>query len=58
MMRAFFYFEKVKRFGDVPWYDAPLEADDPPLYKPQDSREFIMTKVLEDINYACDNMRG
>lgn len=58
MMRAFFYFEKVKRFGDVPWYDAPLEADDPALYKTQDSREFIMNKVLEDINYACDNMRG
>ena len=22
--RAFFYFEKLKRFGDVPWYDKEL----------------------------------
>lgn len=57
MMRALFYFDKVKRFGDVPWYDKPLEADDPDLYKTQDSREFIMNKVLDDINYACDNLR-
>lgn len=57
MMRALFYFDKVKRFGDVPWYDKPLQADDPDLYKTQDSREFIMNKVLEDINYACENMR-
>lgn len=50
--RAYFYFEKVKRFGDVPWYDKQLESNDPELKKPQDSREFIMKKVLEDLNFA------
>lgn len=58
MMRALFYFDKVKRFGNVPWYDKALEADDPELYKTQDSREYIMGKILEDINYACGNLRG
>ena len=37
--RAYFYFEKVKRFGDVPWYNKPLESNDPDLKKPRDSRQ-------------------
>lgn len=50
--RAYFYFEKVKRFGDVPWYDKQLASNDPELKKPQDSREFIMKKVIEDLDFA------
>ena len=50
--RAYFYFEKVKRFGDVPWYDRQLGSADPELYKPRDSREFVMQKMIEDIDYA------
>ena len=30
--RAYFYFEKVKRFGDVPWISKPLDVEDPELY--------------------------
>lgn len=54
--RAFFYFEKVKRFGDVPWYDVELGSADEALYKPRDSRELVMTKMLEDVDYAIDNL--
>lgn len=54
--RAYFYFEKIKRFGDVPWYDRQLASDDPELYKPRDSREFVMQKMIEDIDYAIDNL--
>lgn len=54
--RAYFYFEKVKRFGDVPWYDMVLEVGDEGLYKARDSREFVMDKVMEDINYAIENI--
>lgn len=50
--RAYFYFEKVKRFGDVPWYDKQLASNDPELKKPQDSREFIMAKMMEDLDFA------
>ena len=56
--RAFFYFEKIKRFGDVPWIDKELETDSPELYKPRDSREFVMTKMLEDIDYSIENLSG
>lgn len=52
--RARFYFEKVKRFGDVPWYDVELGSTDSDLYKPRDSREFVLTKMIEDIDEAID----
>ena len=54
--RAYFYFQKVKMFGDVPWVDKTLGSGDPELYKPRDSREFIMTKMLEDIDFAINNL--
>ena len=55
-MRCYFYFKKVKRFGDVPWIDRQMESDDPGLYAPRDSRELIMQKMIEDIDYAIDNL--
>lgn len=54
--RAFFYFEKIKRFGDVPWYEIELGSADEELYNARDSREFVMTKMIEDIDYAIANL--
>jgi hypothetical protein len=54
--RAFFYFEKVKRFGEVPWYDTELGSADEALYNPRDSREVVMTHMIEDIDYAIENL--
>jgi hypothetical protein len=54
--RAWFYFEKVKRYGDVPWIDKPLDVEDPALYGPRDSRTVVMDKVLEDLDYAIANI--
>lgn len=54
--RAYFYFEKVKRYGDVPWVDRPLSSDDKDLYKGRDSREMVMEKVMEDIDFAIANL--
>ena len=54
--RAWQYFEKVKTFGAVPWYDTPIDPEDMvALYKPRDSREFVMEKVLEDLDFACEH---
>lgn len=51
--RAWFYFKKVKEFGDVPWYSKPLNTNDEELlYKGRDSRELVMDSVLNDINFA------
>ena len=54
--RAYFYYNKVKRYGDVPWYDTQLESDSEQLKRPRDSREFIMQKMLEDIDFAIANL--
>jgi hypothetical protein len=50
--RAYFYFTKVKYYGDVPWVDTPLASDDPELYKARDSRKVIMQYVMDDLDYA------
>lgn len=54
--RAYFYFEKVRRFGDVPWYDKELSSTDPELYKPRDSRELVMQKLLTDLDFAIEHL--
>lgn len=55
--RAYFYFDKVKSFGDVPWYGEVIEQDDEELlYKARDSREVVMDSVLADIDYAIENI--
>jgi len=54
--RAWFYFEKVKTFGDVPWCDKALSSNDPDLFAPRDSRVLVMDKIIEDINYAIENI--
>jgi len=55
--RAYFYFEKVIRFGNVPWVGKPLDvADTLILYGGRDPRTLVMDSVLADINYACENI--
>src|SRR5699024_3135407 len=54
--RAYFYFNKVKRFGDVPWYSDVLKEDDEELYKARDYRKLVMDSVFADIDYAIDNI--
>ena len=56
--RAYFYFEKVKRFGNVPWIGEPLGVDDPILYGGRDSRTLVMDSVIADIDYACANIKA
>lgn len=54
--RAQFYFDKVKRFGDVPWIDHQLGSSDPLLYAARDSRELVMQNIIEDLDYAIANL--
>lgn len=55
--RAYFYFNKVVRFGNVPWINKPLSVSDTLiLYGGRDSRTLVMDSVLADINYACQNI--
>ena len=55
--RAWFYFDKVKRFGDVPWYETVIQTGDIDLlYKARDSREFVVGKIIQDLEIAVDKL--
>jgi len=55
--RAYFYFDKVKRFGNVPWINRTIEVDDDEtLYDPRHDRFGVMEYVLEDLNYAIQHI--
>ena len=54
--RAYFYFEKVKRYGDVAWVDEPIDANDKTLYRGRDPRAMVMEHVLDDIDFAIENL--
>ena len=55
--RAFFYFEKVKRFGAVPWIGKALDVKDADLYKTRDPRTLVMDSIIADLDYAAANLK-
>lgn len=57
--RAYFYFDKVKRFGNVPWIGKPLNVTDTDiLYGGRDPRTLVMDSILADLDYACANIKA
>lgn len=55
--RAVFYMGMVKRYSDVPWYGNLLNPTDEDLYKPRDPREYVMERVMEDLEFASNHVR-
>lgn len=56
--RAAFYMDKVKRYSDVPWYDKVLSTNDEDLYKARDSRDYVISKIFEDYQFAAKNVKA
>jgi hypothetical protein len=57
LFRAWWYYQMVRKFGDVPWYSKPLDVNDSvALYKPRDPRKLVMDSVLADLDYATANI--
>lgn len=55
--RAMFYYEKVRKYGDIPWYDHVIsDSDKASLYRARDSRGFVMQKVMEDLDKAIEGL--
>lgn len=55
--RANFYFEKVKWYGDVPWYGVVIENTDlDNLMKPRDPRTLIMDSIMADLDFAIQHL--
>lgn len=52
-----YYYEKVLRYSDVPWYSRDLQTTDKELlYKTQDSRALVVDSVMADLEYAVKTM--
>lgn len=54
--KAFYYFDKVKQFGDVPWLSSSLTPESEDLYRARDSREIVIANVLADLDFAIANL--
>lgn len=54
--RAFFYFDKVRIYGDVPWVERTLSSEEEALYNGRDDRKVVFEKMLEDIDYAIAHL--
>ena len=55
--RAYFYYDKLVRFGDVPWIDRTLKIDDEALYGERDSRTLVVQKIIDDLDFAFNNIK-
>lgn len=54
--RAYAYFNLVVSFGDVPYFDKPVDETKPEeMYKDRDDRGYVMDKVYDDLKYAMEN---
>lgn len=57
LYRAWQHYKLVRAYGDCYWVDKVLDPNDTEiLYGPRQSRNSVMDKVLEDLNYACANI--
>ncbi len=54
LFRGWFYADKISKFGRAPWVEHGLTVDSEELYAPLNSREEVMTKVLADLDFACE----
>lgn len=56
LMRAWQYWDLVRKYGDCTWLDHVPDINDPLLFAAREDRDAIMDKVLEDLNFACNNI--
>ena len=55
--RAWFYFDLLKKYGDVPWYSEVIELEDQEaLMRPRDSRVLIADSILADLDQAITHL--
>ena len=53
--RAWFYYNMVRQYGDIPWYDHVIGSNDTEdLKKPRDPRGYVMLMVMKDLDKAYE----
>lgn len=53
-IRAWHYATLLQTFGGVPYIDQVLGTESEDLFKPRDSRDFIASKIMEDLDKAIE----
>ncbi len=56
--RAYATYSKVKQFGDCYFIDHVISPDDPMLYGPREDREYVVHRIVEDLEFAVENCRA
>ena len=54
--KAWLYFEKVRLFGDVPWYTKSMQIDDPALYNARTKRTEVVDSILWHLDRAVEKL--
>ena len=55
--RGLFYFNMVKRYGDVPWYSHVMQTSDQAMiYKARDPRTLVVDSLMADLEFAAANI--
>ena len=55
--RAYFYYDKLKTYGAVPWYDEILQNYHyEEMYKDRDSRDVVIENIIADLDFAYENI--
>ena len=56
--RAYFYYDKLTKYGAVPWYEHCLSnTDTEEMYRNRDSRDEIIGHIINDLQFAYDNIQ-
>ncbi|MDN5210742.1 RagB/SusD family nutrient uptake outer membrane protein [Fulvivirgaceae bacterium BMA12] len=57
LMRGWFYADKISKFGSAQWVESEVGVDDEDILNgSRDDRDFVMNKVLEDLNFATTHI--
>ncbi len=57
--RAYFYYSKLTKYGEVPWIDHCLQNYELDyMYKDRDSRDEIIARMIEDLDFAYDHIKA
>ncbi|MCQ0112945.1 RagB/SusD family nutrient uptake outer membrane protein [Zhouia amylolytica] len=54
--RAYYYFNLVRSYGDVPWITDPLSPDSEELYSERTPRNEVINNILADLDKAIEYM--
>lgn len=55
--KAAIYFDKLKTFGDVPWFSHALTTESPELFAPREKRNIVTDSIISCLDYAIQNLK-